>query len=393
MIVTFLIVTMAMITMAPLAPASGAPAKPTLGGLLSSMTLEQKVGQLFLIQPEQLDSTLPPAPNKKTKKDKKAKVQAAARPSHTQLTPAMKETLRRYPPGGFILFSKNIVTPEQLKRFTGELRQACPIPPFIAVDEEGGRIARIARTQGFGVPTFKSARTIGKTGAPQQAREMGSAIGAYLAEYGFNLNFAPVADVDSNPENTVIGNRAFGSDPKLVSAMVGSYLEGLHGQGVMGCLKHFPGHGDTKGDTHTGAVTLNKTWEELQRTELIPFVGNLDRADSVMVAHITLRKVTRDGRPATLSRDLVTGKLRGELGYDGLVITDAMSMGAIQKHYSPANAAVLAIEAGNDVVLTPWDYRKAFEGVLQAVRKGRLTEERLNESVRRILRAKGFDDF
>ncbi|MBQ9564623.1 MAG: hypothetical protein IJU98_03445 [Synergistaceae bacterium] len=344
---------------------------------LRSMTLEQKIGQLFIIRPDALDVALA--------LDEVNDSEAAG---VKKLTPAMRETLRRYPAGGFALFRKNISGPNQLKRFTADLRAACAPSPILAIDEEGGKIARIANHKSFNVPKFESMEAIGRTENPRRAREVGATIGKYLREYGFNLDFAPVADVNTNPENLVIGNRAFGSEPERVSEMVGAYLDGLHAGGVAGSVKHFPGHGDTRDDPHEDAVTSPKTWDELLRAELIPFRENLDKADSVMVAHITLPNVAGDNQPATLSREIVTEKLRGELGYDGVVITDALMMGAIKKRYSSAEAAVLAFEAGNDILLMPWDYREAFDGILQAVRSGRITEARLDESVRRILRLK-----
>jgi len=348
---------------------------------LRSMTLEQKVGQLFLIRPDQLDTTL-----------SLDDIHESKASGDRDLTDVMRATLKQYPVGGFALFKKNITDPKQLKRFTGELKDACvelfDISPIMAIDEEGGRSARIANHGSFDVTKFKNMEVIGKTGNPKKARKAGSVIAGYISKYGFTLDFAPVADVNTNPDNVVIGDRAFGSDPNLVSKMVGAYLDGLHEHGVAGSIKHFPGHGDTKDDTHSGYVVVNKTWDELLKAELIPFRENFDKTDSVMVAHITFPKITSDGLPATLSKELITGKLRGELGYDGLIITDALTMGAIVDSYGSAEASVMAFEAGNDILLMPWDYREAFDGVLQAVREGQISESRLDESVRRILKLK-----
>ena len=351
--------------------------------MILDMTLEEKVGQLFIIRPDQLDATL-----------SCETVHSSSAPGSGKLTDAMRETLRQYPAGGFALFKKNIRSPEQLRRFTAELRGACPVKPLMAIDEEGGMIARIANAKDkagkylFDVPRFESMEALGKTGDVRSARDAASAIGKYLGEYGFNMDFAPDADVNTNPDNIVIGNRAFGSDPELVARMAGGYLDGLHERGIAGSVKHFPGHGDTTADPHTGYVAIEKTWDELLKRELIPFVANLDKADSVMTAHITLKNVTTDGLPATLSKELVTGKLRGELGYGGVIVTDAMMMGAIVQSYPSGEAAVMALEAGNDILLLPWDYREAFNGVLAAVREGRISEARLDESVRRILNLK-----
>ena len=349
-----------------------------LGLLFSSkayaMTLREKVGQLFIIRPDQLDTTLTPD----TMHNDRIK-------GITAVNDTMRTTLKEYPAGGFALFRKNIDTPRKLRDFTAELRDSCHAVPFMAVDEEGGRIARIANAKGFKVRKFASTQAIGRTG---NAREAAEVIGEYLKDYGFNMDFAPVADINTNPENIVIGDRAFGDDPEHVSRMASEYLDGLHSKGIIGSIKHFPGHGDTKGDTHSGYVAVNKTWDELLRAELIPFTDNFRKADTVMIAHITMKNVTDDDLPASLSRELVTGKLRGELGYDGVVIVDALMMGAVKDNYTSAEAAVMAIDAGCDILLMPYDYREAFDGVIEAVKSGRLTEKRIDESVARIMKLK-----
>ena len=341
-----------------------------------AMTLREKVGQLFLIRPDQLDTTS----SNSNIHDSKADVKGT-----TAVNSVMLETLKKYPAGGFILFRKNIDSPTQLKAFTKSLKDSCGIVPFMAIDEEGGRVARIASHKAFKVRKFKSMKAIGKSG---QVREAASYIASYLKEYGFNLNFAPVADINTNPKNIVIGDRAFGSNPQAVSRMVGEYLDGLHEHGILGSIKHFPGHGDTTKDTHKGYVAVNKTWTQLLKAEIIPFRDNLKKADTVMIAHITMKKVTRDGLPATLSRTIITDKLRKELGYDGVVITDALNMGAINDNYTSSEAAVLAIEAGCDILLMPYDYREAFDGVIKAVESGRISEARIDESVKRIMKLK-----
>ena len=166
--------------------------------------------------------------------------------------------------------------------------------------------------------------------------------------------------------------------------MAGAYLDGLHTQDMAGCLKHFPGHGDTKDDTHSGYAAVYRTWDELLKCELIPFIDNLDKADCIMTAHVTLESISGE-RPATLTSEIITGKLRDELGYKGVIITDALMMKAICDHYSSVEAAVLAIEAGNDILLMPDDYISAFNAILNAVKSGRISERRLDESVLRIL--------
>lgn len=310
------------ITAAPLTPTPTAEptAEPAskVETLLSSMSLEEKVGQLFIIRPESLS---------------------------TELTPQQAHDTTEY----------------GVTEWTEE---------------------------GYVLPQFKSMAEIGASGDTGAARTVGFTIGCYLAEYGFNLDFAPVADTNTNPDNVVIGDRAFGSDPELVSQMVAAELDGLHSAEVLGCIKHFPGHGDTVGDTHDGYVSIQKTWDELLSAELIPFINNLDNTDMVMVAHISLPNVTGDGLPASLSGELISGKLRGELGYDGVVITDSLAMGAIAQEYTSADCAVMALDAGVDILLMPEDYAAAFEGVVQAVEEGRLSMERIDESVARVLELK-----
>lgn len=345
---------------------------------LQGMTLEEKVGQLFIIRPEALH---PYATFLAVNDTEKYGV--------TGLDAEMLETLRKYQVGGVIYFRKNVIYPEQLSNFTRDMQANVKIPLFVGIDEEGGNVTRIAGVKGFDVPFYSSMEQIGNTGDTNNAREAGAGIGAYLKDYGINVDFAPVADVNTNPQNRVIGNRSFGADPKLVAGMVKAAIAGFHSENIMTVTKHFPGHGDTSDDTHSGKVVLNKTWDELKACELEPFQAAIEAdTDFVMVAHITLPNVTSDGLPASLSKELITDKLRGELGFDGLIITDSLSMGAIYYNYTPAEAAVLAFNAGADVLLMPADFMEAYDAVLEAVKSGEISEERLDESVLRILRAK-----
>ena len=341
---------------------------------ISSMTLREKVGQLFVIRPDQLEISLSPEQIHDTRKF-----------GVKSISPLMRQTMKQYPAGGFVIFAKNFDSPAQLTRYTKSLKDMCKIPPIMAIDEEGGQISRIANSKGFKVRKFESMKAIGQSG---HVKETASYIASYLKDYGFNLNFAPVADINTNPQNIVIGDRAFSDNPAEVSRMAGEYLDGLHEHNIAGSLKHFPGHGDTKDDPHDDYVAAYKTWDELLRAEIIPFRDNLKKADTVMTAHITMKNITGNNLPASLSREIVTEKLRKELGYDGVIITDAFNMGAVAKNYSSSEAAVLAIEAGNDIVLMPYDYREAFDGIMNAVKSGRISEARINESVKRIMRLK-----
>ena len=350
--------------------------------VLSTLSLNQKVGQLFIIHPVSVRTDL--------SVDVLYQMLASGEkiPEEQAITDQTRRAMSLYPAGGFLLNTANIASPTQLKQFTADLKGVCALPPFIAVDEEGGRVARLANHPSFDLPNPGLMQDIGSTGDTELAHAAGSAIGKYIREYGFNLDFAPVADVNTNPDNIVIGTRAFGSDPELVSRMVSAFLGGLHEQQVFGTIKHFPGHGDTTNDTHTGYVAVYKTWDELLSAEIIPFRDNLGKTDLVMTAHITMRNVTSEDVPATLSRVVLTDKLRNELGYDGVIITDSMSMGAILNDYPSGEAAVRAIEAGADIVLTPYDYAESFKAVLEAVQTGRISEARINDSVLRILKLK-----
>lgn len=336
---------------------------------LTTMTSREKVGQLFWVRPETLDFSL--NPEKKT------------------LTQTMRQNLEQYPVGGIAVFKKNIQDENQLSSLIADFQSASKIPMIVAVDEEGGAVARLANHEAFSLPKYTSTRDIGKTGDPEQARQMGRTIGGYLRFYGFNLDFAPIADVDSNPANPVIGRRAYSTDAQQTAQMVAAVVEGFHEAGMLCTVKHFPGHGDTGQDSHYGTATSYKTWEEMKAMEMLPFeAGIAAGADVVMTAHITTPNATTDGLPASLSYTMITERLRGELGFQGVIVTDALEMNAIKNHFTPAESAVAALRAGVDVLLMPSDLRAAFDGVVQAVEDGTLSEERLNESVRRILTLK-----
>ena len=344
----------------------------TTKDVLGKMSLREKVGQLFIVRPEALVENS----------------NAETAPATDRVDDAVISRIEEYPVGGIALFSRNITSAEQLPMFISDLQSSSKYPLFIAVDEEGGRVARIANSDFFNVASYKSMEDIGKAGDASKAEEVGRQIGLYLKELGFNLDFAPVADTNTNPQNIVIGDRSYGSDPALVARMVSAQLDGMHDSGIMGTLKHFPGHGDTKDDTHSGYVSIEKTWDELKECELVPFITALPKADMVMVSHITAVNVTSDKLPTSMSETMITGKLRNELGYDGVIITDAMAMGAVADNYTSAEAAVTAVKAGVDIVLMPQNLDEAFNGVMNAVTDGEISMARLDESVMRILKLK-----
>lgn len=346
-----------------------------IDSLMAGMTLREKVGQLFIIRPDSLTSL------------SQEQIVDVSGYGVTEMTEELRESLNQYPVGGIAMFGKNIVSPEQLTGFLGDLQNASAIPLFLSVDEEGGAVARLANHAAFDLPKYPSAADVASSGGEAAALEMGVTIGNYLKQYGFNMDFAPDADVNTNPDNPVIGKRAFSSDPEIAANMAEAMASGLRQAGIIPVFKHFPGHGDTAADSHNGAAVSEKSWEEMLFCEWIPFLraGNWD---CVMVGHITAPSVTGNSVPASLSSRMVTEILRGELGFSGLIITDSLEMNAVSQDYSPAEASVMALQAGCDLLLMPNGFREAFEGVVSAVESGEISQERLDSSVRRILEFK-----
>lgn len=358
-------------------PPTEAPTEPDpLVLQLEAMTLEEKVGQLFMVTPGTLG--LPQI---------KAPMEALSQEQLTQMENAIREIFAKYPVGGIVQFAADLYSPEQITAYNALLQKAAEIPLFLGIDEEGGTVARLANHSAFDLPQYQSAGAVGASGNPEDALEMGQTIGAYLGEYGFNMDFAPVADVNTNPNNPVIGNRSFSSDCNVAGQMAKAMAEGLEEQGIVPVFKHFPGHGDTAQDSHEEVAYSNKTLEELQNCEFIPFSG-LTENQCVMVGHIALPEVTGNMTPATLSSEIVTGLLRQELGFRGLILTDSMVMEAITDNYSSAEASLLALEAGCQIILQPADFPSAFAGVVKAVEAGTFPEEQLNAVVLQILRFK-----
>lgn len=338
---------------------------------LAGMSLEQKVAQIFMVTPEALTDYM--------------KVTAAGE--------VTKQRFMQYPVGGVIYMAENLVdakqTREMLKNMENYSMEFLGFPVFLGVDEEGGTVARIAKNSAFNVENVGDMSEIGASGDCDLAYLAGCTIGVYLTDLGFNLDFAPVADVWSNKKNTVVKYRSFGSDAELVRDMVTAQLRGFSEKGILGAVKHFPGHGSTTADSHKGAAVVEKNLQELLECDLIPFKGAIEAGvPFVMVGHLSLPQIIGEDVPAVLSKEIITGILREELGFDGIVITDALDMGAITDYYNSAQAAVMAVEAGADMLLMPENFVEAYGGVLDAVQRGELSEERIDESVRRILRVK-----
>lgn len=340
--------------------------------IINAMSLEDKVAQMFFITPEALSGT------------------DVVTTANEQIAAAINET----PVGGLVLFSYNIQSEPQLEEMINGIQDysyaRTGIPMFIAVDEEGGTVTRIS-TKGAikNVPDIPDMFSIGDTKEPLNAYGVGLEIGKYLNRLGINTDFAPVCDVFTNPENTVIGRRSFGNDAQLVADMVAAEIHGLHDFEVYATVKHFPGHGNTSGDSHTNYVFSHKSLEELQDCELIPFkVGIEAGADFVMVGHISLPEIIGDNTPASLSRIMINDLLKSDMGFDGVVITDALDMGAITSMYPPEEAAVKAVNAGVDMLLMASNFTNTYNAVFNAVKNGNIEESRINDSVKRILNLK-----
>lgn len=303
-----------------------------------------------------------------------------------------KECYKNYPVGGFVYFSGNISYSDQLRQLladTQELAQGEGAGVFQAVDEEGGSLTRVSYALGI-YPTDDMS-SYGSLNDTWETYEAGVTIGGYLADYGFNVDFAPVADVDLNPYNE-LGSRIFSSDPTVVSDMSSAFVRGLKSMEICSTLKHFPGLGAGGGNTHYGSVYIDRTYDQLKLAEFPAFRGGIEAgADFVMVGHqMIFAAEESDGQelPADLSRTVVTDWLKGELGFEGLVITDSHQMDAITGYYDCGEAAVMAVEAGCDIILMPNSLEEAVEGLISAVNSGRIDFERIDESVMKILQKK-----
>lgn len=331
--------------------------------ILAEMTLEEKIYQMFIVSPEQITGV--------------NTVTAAGETT--------KLALQTYPVGGIMYSKPNMISQEQIKEVIDNSQSYSDINLFIAVDEEGGTVNRLMDT--LGTTRIDSMYTYKNKGT-KTARENARTIAKDMKSLGFNLDFAPVADVWTNPQNTVIGERAYSDDFKEAAELVNAAVEGFHEGGVLCTLKHFPGHGDTAEDTHTSTAYVTKSIENMKGEEFLPFEAGMDAgAELVMVGHMIVESVD-DSVPASLSEKIVTKILREELGFDGLIITDALNMAAISEQYPSGQAAVMAVKAGNDLLLEPENLTESVNGIMEAVTEGDISEERINESVLRILQTK-----
>ena len=303
----------------------------------------------------------------------------------TTLTDQTKKLIHTYKLGGFILFSANLEEPNQSLNLLNDLKienKQNNIPLLLSVDQEGGTVTRLPNLY-----DLQTNEEIGLKNDKEFARKTGEVLGRQVKAFGFQVNFAPVIDVNNNPNNRVIGERSFGSNPELVGELGVETMQGMQAEQVIPVIKHFPGHGDTHIDSHEEFPVIDKSMEELKDVELVPFKKAIDAgADAVMTAHIMLPQI--GDAPATLSNEIITGILREELHFDGIVITDDVTMDAILNDYEIGEAAVHAIKAGVDIVLVAHRYENViavFEQIKAAVLAGEITESRLEESVKRIL--------
>ena len=353
-------------------PDSEQPALPDDGSLaraqavLDTMTQEEKLWQLFFVTPEALTG-----------------VETATRAGDTT-----KDALEAMPVGGIVYFAKNLENAEQTRQMLENTQSCVRIPLFLGVDEEGGSVARVSSNPDMGVSPIASMAEFGAQGDAAALYSAVSGLAAGIKALGFNLDFAPVADIASG-KSAVIGERSFGSDAALCASMSSIASGALADNGVISCLKHFPGYGSASADDHNGPAEVTKTLEQLEQCDFLPFISGIEKGvPFIMVSHLSVPAVTGDDTPCDLSYAAVTETLRNKLGYSNVIITDAQNMASITGRYGAGEAAVAALKAGVDMILMPDDLQVAYDAVQAAVESGALTAQRIDESVLRILRIK-----
>jgi len=329
---------------------------------IAGMTLHEKVCQMIIATPASLTGE---------RKPKSAGI-------------LLQSALTVYPVGGLIFDGGNISSGDQLKKYLSDAQEFSRIPLFLTLDEEGGRVTRLQNTVGTS-----------QIGPMYDYHELGTGvaftnatiIAADIKTYGFNMDLAPVADVWSNPENTVIGDRAYSTDFNEASELVSAAVQGFHSQGIPCCLKHFPGHGDSSEDSHYGAVYIYKSLADIKAEECLPFASGIYAgADCVMMGHLIVSELGDE--PALFSKTLIRDVLRGELGFNGIVMTDSLQMKAMTDHYGVSEIAVKSVDAGCDILLMPSDVPFTVKAIEDAVSAGLIPESRIDESVRRIISLK-----
>lgn len=339
----------------------------SVDALLARLTLEEKIGQVMIVGFDEYT-----------------------------LDAGLREMIATYHIGGVILFARNVASPQQVACLTNDLQQVASasgsLPLLISIDQEGGRVARLTTESGF--TEFPGAMAVAASGNIENARRIGVAMAEELKAVGLNTNFAPSLDVNNNPANPVIDIRSFGSDPQRVGQWGVAYLEGLQSQGVLAFGKHFPGHGDTSVDSHVSLPVVRHDRQRLESVEFVPFQAAMRAGVAgIMSGHLTFPAIDpTPGLAATLSSKVLTDLLRGEMGYDGLLVTDSLEMGALaQSGYPVPLAAATALQAGADLLLFNRDHilqKAAFQQILEWVQSGKIPLERLDAAVRRVLAAK-----
>lgn len=332
----------------------------TISEVIENMSVEEKIGQMIF-------SSI----------------------SGTELGAEEEKLIHQYKVGGIIVNKKNITSPSQMVAYMNSLKEENKnnVPLFFGIDQEGGRIAKLPGD----LRAIPSHFEIGKQNDPSFAFEIGTVLGKLVSSFGFNVNFAPVLDINSNPENPVIGDRSFGINPDVVSKLGIQMMKGIQGENIIPAIKHFPGHGDTSVDSHDELPVVQKTMPELEQMELIPFKQAIaEGADMVMIAHILLPSIDPEF-PSSMSEAIITDLLREKIGFDGVVITDDMTMEAITNSFDIGKASVMSVKAGADIVMVAHEFEnvvKAITALTTAVENGEITEERIDQSVERILKLK-----
>ncbi len=327
---------------------------------LKEMTLDEKIGQMLIISV-----------------------------SGTSMTSATKSTLTKYKPGGVILFAYNLGNYNTTIKFIDDMKTTTDIPLIVSIDQEGGKVQRLTAITGKSATNIPPMFSLGKINDTNLTYSVGQVIAEELRVFGFNMDFAPVLDVVTGENSAFIGNRSFGTTSKLVSDMGISFAKGLESKGVIPVYKHFPGHGSTTTDSHYDLPVLSKTKAELYDVDLIPFQNAIQNdAKVIMIGHLAIPNITGDKTPASLSKVLITDLLKKEMGYKGLVITDALNMGALTSNYSEKQIYEMAINAGVDILLMPKSPENAIKYIKQSIKEGKIKESQIDESVRKILMLK-----
>ncbi|MEU3028192.1 glycoside hydrolase family 3 protein [Streptomyces incarnatus] len=363
----------------PATARAATPDERRLKALISRMSLQEKVGQLFVMRVYGASATSPDQADIDANLDELG-VRTAA------------ELIQKYRVGGIIYFTwaHNTQDPHQIADLSNGIQKASldqprGLPMLIATDQEHGAVCRV----GEPATLLPGAMAVGAGGSVADARTLGRISGTELRALGINQDYSPDADVNVNPANPVIGVRSFGADPAAVAELVAAEVEGYRSARVAATAKHFPGHGDTAVDSHYGFPVITHSRELWEKLDAVPFRSAIAAGiDSIMTAHIQFPALDESGDPATLSEPILTGILRGELGYDGVVITDSLGMEGVRTKYGDDRVPVLALKAGVDQLLNPPSIDTAWNAVLKAVQDGELTEARLDESILRILRMK-----